>query len=105
MYSGGISAEINDKSLPQHLPFVLIILKNIEQKQEGLRLSLSGFQFKMHYKILHKLRKAGAISKDNAVTSGEAEFDRQEEMWLDYFAGEFLGRIKKTQDRRYYVQW
>jgi len=87
------------------LPFVFIILKNIEQKQEGLRLSLSGFQFKMHYKILHKLRKAGATSTDSAVTSGEAELDRQEQMWLDYFAGEFLGRIKKTQDRRYYIQW
>jgi len=68
-------------------------------------LSLSGFQFKMHYKILHKLRKAGAISKDSAVTTGEAELDGQEQMWLDYFAGEFLGKIKKTQDRRYYTQW
>ena len=68
-------------------------------------MSLSGFQFKMHYKILHKLKKAGATSKDSAVTSGEAELDRQEQMWLDYFAGAFLGRIKKTQDRRYYIQW
>jgi hypothetical protein len=66
-------------------------------------LSLSGFQFKMHYKILHKLRKAGATSKDSAVTIGEADLDSQEQMWLDYFAGAFLGKIKKTEDRRYYI--
>ena len=67
-------------------------------------MSLSGFQFKMHYKILHKLRKAGAISRDSAVTIEEANFDYQEQMWLDYFAGVFLGRIKKTEDSRYYIQ-
>jgi hypothetical protein len=67
-------------------------------------LSLSGFQFKMQYKILNKLRKAGALSKDNAVTIREAELDLQEQMWLDYFAGAFLGKIKKTQDQRYYIQ-
>ena len=67
-------------------------------------MSLSGFQFKMRYKILNKLRKAGAVSKDYAVTIGEADLDYQEQMWLDYFAGVFLGKIKKTDDRRYYVQ-
>lgn len=66
-------------------------------------MSLSGFQFKIHYKILHKLRKAGATSQDNAVTIGEADLDYQEQMWLDYFAGAFLGKIKKTEDRRYYI--
>jgi hypothetical protein len=58
----------------------------------------------MHYKILYKLKKAGATSKDNAVTIGEAELDMQEQMWLDYFAGVFLGKIKKTEDQRYYIQ-
>jgi len=67
-------------------------------------LSLSGVQFKMRHKILNKLRKAGAVSQDNAVTIGEAELDYQEQMWLDYFAGAFLGKIKKTDDRRYYIQ-
>lgn len=67
-------------------------------------MSLSGFQFKMRYKILNKLRKAGAVSKDSAVTIGEAELDYQEQMWLDYFAGSFLGKIKKTEDRRYYIR-
>ena len=66
-------------------------------------MSLSGFQFKMHYKIIHKLSKAGATSKDSAVTIGEADLDNQEQMWLDYFAGAFLGRIKKTEDHRYYT--
>jgi len=65
--------------------------------------ALSGFQFKMHYKILNKLRMAGVISKDSAVTIGEAKFDNQEQMWLNYFAGTFLGRIKKTEDHRYYI--
>ena len=67
-------------------------------------MSLSGFQFKIRYKILSKLRKAGAISKDSAVTIVEADLNYQEQMWLDYFAGSFLGKIKKTEDRRYYTQ-
>lgn len=67
-------------------------------------MSLSGFQFKMRHKILNKLRKAGAVSKAKAVTIREAALDYQEQMWLDYFAGAFLGKIKKTDDRRYYVQ-
>ena len=77
---------------------------NIEQNKKVYGLSLSGFQFKMQYKILNKLRKAGALSKDSAVTIGEAELDMQEQMWLDYFAGAFLGKIKKTEDQRYYIQ-
>jgi len=66
-------------------------------------LSLLGFQFKIHYKILYKLRKAGATSKDSTVTIREADLDSKEQMWLDYFAGAFIGKIKKTEDRRYYI--
>jgi hypothetical protein len=66
-------------------------------------LSLSGFQFKIHYKILHKLKKAGAISKKKAVTIGEADLNPQEQLWVDYFAGAFLGKIKKTDDKKYYI--
>jgi predicted DNA-binding protein len=58
----------------------------------------------MRHKILNKLRKAGAVSKAKAVTIREAALNYQEQMWLDYFAGAFLGKIKKTDDRRYYVQ-
>jgi len=27
----------------------------------------------------------------------------QEQAWLNFFAGAFLGKIKKTEDHRYYV--
>ena len=40
---------------------------------------------------------------DSAVTFEEANLDVQEQYWLDYFAGSFLGCIKKTGDHRYYV--
>jgi hypothetical protein len=66
-------------------------------------LSLSGLQFKMRYKIVYKLEKAGATSIEKAVTVEEAELDSQEREWLNYFAGAFLGQIKKTKDQRYYL--
>jgi hypothetical protein len=66
-------------------------------------LSLSGLQFKMRYKIISKLKKAKATSKEKAVTVEEAALDSQERQWLSYFAGVFLGEIKKTQDKRYYI--
>jgi hypothetical protein len=53
-------------------------------------LALSGIQFKIKDKILHKLRKAGATSKANAVTPDEAYLDLQEQCWLSYFARTFL---------------
>jgi hypothetical protein len=64
---------------------------------------MSGIQFKMHQRIIHKFKKAGATSWDKAVTFDEANLDLQEQYWLDYFAGIFLGRIKKTRDHRYYI--
>ena len=66
-------------------------------------MSMSGIQFKIHQRLIHKFRKAGAISKEKAVTFDEANLDLQEQYWLDYFAGSFLGRIKKTKDHRYYI--
>ena len=66
-------------------------------------MSLSGLQFKMRYKIISKIEKAGATSKEKAVTVEEAGLDLQEKKWLDYFAGAFLGTIKKTKDQRYYI--
>jgi hypothetical protein len=66
-------------------------------------LSLSGIQFKMLQNIISKLEKAGAIMKDKAVTIKEAELDLKEQNWLDYFAGAFLGKIKKTENHRYYI--
>ncbi len=66
-------------------------------------MSLSGLQFKMRHKIVSKLKKVGATSKDKAVTIEEAQLDSREQKWLNYFAGAFLGKIKKTQDHRYYI--
>ena len=66
-------------------------------------MSLSGIQFKMRYKIISKLKKARATSKEKAVTVEKAELGLQEQKWLNYFAGAFLGRIKKTEDKRYYI--
>ena len=50
-----------------------------------------------------KIEKAGASSKEEAVTIEEADLDFEELQWLDYFAGGFLSRIKKTEDKRYYI--
>ncbi|MDG6222153.1 MAG: hypothetical protein IAX21_08670 [Candidatus Bathyarchaeota archaeon] len=57
----------------------------------------------MQHRLIRKLEKAGATSVETAVTFQEANLDDQEEYWLSYFAGSFLGKIKKTQNRHYYV--
>jgi len=64
---------------------------------------MSGIQFKMKQRLIRKLEKAGATSEEKAVTVEEAKLDLLEQYWLDYFAGSFLGNIKKTRDRRYYL--
>ena len=66
-------------------------------------MTLSGIQFKMRYRIVSKIEKAGATSKEKAVTIEEANLDWPEQQWLGYFAGTFLGEIKKTEDQRYYI--
>ena len=63
---------------------------------------MSGIQFKIHQRIIKKFEKVGAISEETAVTIADAKLDLQEQGWLDYFAGSFLGSIKKTKDYRYY---
>ena len=57
----------------------------------------------MRHKLIRKFEKAGATSEENAVTFQEANLDTQEQYWLDYFAGVFLGKIKKTENNLYYV--
>ena len=57
----------------------------------------------MQHKLVRKLEKAGAISVESAVPFEKANLTEQEEYWLDYFAGAFLGKIKKTKTRLYYV--
>ncbi|NIR86150.1 hypothetical protein GWO13_00720 [Candidatus Bathyarchaeota archaeon] len=66
-------------------------------------MSLSGLQFRMRQRIISKIEKAGATSREKAVTIEEAGLDMQEQKWLTYFAGVFLGKVKKTKDKRYYI--
>jgi len=44
-----------------------------------------------------------ATSREKAVTAHEAHLDMQEQNWLNYVAGGFLSKAKKTIDKRYYV--
>jgi len=57
----------------------------------------------MLHRIISKIERAGATSKEKAVTIEEAELNLQERQWLNYFAGVFLGEIKKTEGKRYYI--
>lgn len=66
-------------------------------------MSMYGIQFKMQNRLIRKFEKAGAISEETAVTFEEAKLDIPEQYWLDYFAGVFLGKIKKTEKHRYYI--
>jgi hypothetical protein len=67
-------------------------------------LSMSGIQFIMQQRLIRKFAKAGATSVEKAVTFEEAKLDNQEQYWLAYFAGVFLGNIKKTENDLYYVR-
>jgi len=64
---------------------------------------MSGIQFKIHQRIIRKFEKVGAISEETAVTIVDAKLDLQEQGWLGYFVGSFLGSIKKTKHNRYYL--
>jgi hypothetical protein len=57
----------------------------------------------MEDSIREKLLKAKAVSREEAVTIQEADFDMQELNWLDYVAGGLFAEVKKTKDRRYYI--
>jgi hypothetical protein len=62
-----------------------------------------GTEVVMEHRIIKKFEKAGATSKSRAVSFAEAKLDEQEQCWLDYFAGVFLGKIKKTENHLYYI--
>ena len=66
-------------------------------------MALYGVQFKMRHRIISKLKEVGATSREKAVAIEDAGLDTREQRWLRYFAGAFLGRIKKTKDKRYYI--
>ena len=44
-----------------------------------------------------------ATSIEKAVTFEEAKLTVSEQYWLNYFAGVFLGKIKKTNNHLYYI--
>jgi hypothetical protein len=64
---------------------------------------VSGTIFKMEQSISAKLLAARAISREKAVTIQEANFDSQEQNWLNYIAGGLFADVKKTADKRYYI--
>jgi hypothetical protein len=66
-------------------------------------MSMRGMQFIMEQRLVRKFEKAGATSMEKAVTFLEAKLNLQEQYWLEYFAGSFLGKIKKTRDHTYYL--
>ena len=65
---------------------------------------ISGVLFALEDRISSKLRAAGATSTDTAVTRHDAFFDDQEQNWLNYIAGGLFAKVKKTKDKRYYVE-
>jgi hypothetical protein len=65
-------------------------------------LSMSRIEIEMRQRINRKFEKAGANSKKTAVTFMEANLDLQEQYWLPYLVGNLIGRIRKTDDNRYY---
>jgi len=68
-----------------------------------LDFDLAGVAYSTNHRVIDKLRKAGAVSRDKAVTPEIANLNLNEIEWLEYFAGGFLATIKKTRDGRYYV--
>ena len=64
---------------------------------------VSGTLFAIQQRISAKLLEMEATSKEKAVTAQEAHLDIQELNWLNYIAGGLFARVKKTNDKRYYV--
>ena len=64
---------------------------------------MEGLAAGIRYMIVSKLEKAGAVSRESAVTPEEAGLNLQEIGWLAYLAGGVFSTIKKTEDGRYYI--
>jgi hypothetical protein len=58
----------------------------------------------MQYRIVSKLEIAGANSEEEAVTIEKADFTPEEQQWLIYVVGGFNSKVKRTKDKRYYIQ-
>jgi hypothetical protein len=63
----------------------------------------SGILYAVQAGIRSKLVAMGAISRDKAATSRQANFSMKEVNWIDYIAGGMFAEIKKTGDGRFYV--
>ena len=63
---------------------------------------MSKLEVEMRQRINRKFEKLGANSKRNAVRLIDANLDLQEQYWLPYLVGNVLGRVRKTDDNRYY---
>jgi hypothetical protein len=64
---------------------------------------VSGILFAVQQRIVEKLLAIGATSREQAVTAQEACLDSQELNWLHYVAGGLFSKVKKTEDKRYYI--
>ena len=62
----------------------------------------SGVAVFISYRIVDKLRKAGAVSRDKAMMPDTANLNLQEIEWLQYLACD-ASTIKKTRDGLYYI--
>jgi hypothetical protein len=67
-----------------------------------LSYDMGGVAAIISYKVVDKLRKAGAVSRDKAMTPSTANLDFQETEWLQYLACD-ASTIKKTRDGLYYI--
>ena len=64
----------------------------------------SGIAFAIEAEIKTKLKAIGATSKEKAATSKQAQFNIQEENWIDYIAGGMFAGVKKTKDGKFYTK-
>lgn len=63
----------------------------------------SGISYGIEAGIKTKLRAIGATSKEKAATSKQAQFNIQEQNWIDYIAGGMFAGVKKTKDGKFYT--
>lgn len=63
----------------------------------------NGIIYGLESSIKTKLVTKGAISREKAATSQEAQLSMQEQNWLDYIAGGMFAKVKKTGDGRFYA--
>jgi hypothetical protein len=86
------------------IAFISLLPKSKIRQVEGSQMEeASKTLFEMQQRIASKLTAVGANSIEKAVTAIEADLDVPEQNWLGYIAGGLFARVKKTQDKRYYV--